>query len=296
MTGHICHYVELDGTTSGFCHLREPHGGRCPICAMSASNCDHIADLDAYLDPWCPYPNCTPHHPEKPVTEQPLGGPAEPAPPPAHPAVAALASLPAPATLKRSLAELLQRNYLEATSLRGAVHVPEDTYAIQRQLAGVLELFAEYATAFGQLRKLVADLQQEELVEAVGEQQGRPNQGIMVPDPEGDFRLGPAFANSYTIDLEQLIAVVAIRSPELNALTDQLTGAPLKAADWDVDLAKTAIWLLLGMGKFDPQVSKVRAYADGLSREGRDDLASILKGAIQKTRDYKGVKFERIWQ
>jgi hypothetical protein len=40
--GHICDYVDVDGTTNGTCHLPGAHVGLCWICTQTAPECDHV--------------------------------------------------------------------------------------------------------------------------------------------------------------------------------------------------------------------------------------------------------------
>lgn len=53
--GHVCDYVEPDGTTLGTCHLAGPHGGRCPACDEAARDCEHV------LRTACPVAGCVVH-------------------------------------------------------------------------------------------------------------------------------------------------------------------------------------------------------------------------------------------
>lgn len=61
--GHICDYVEPDGTTTGACHLPGPHGGRCPQCGMAAADCPHTMSVGpcevdgCVMHPWTASPN-----------------------------------------------------------------------------------------------------------------------------------------------------------------------------------------------------------------------------------------------
>ena len=45
--------------------------------------------------------------------------------------------------------------------------------------------------------------------------------------------------------------------------------------------------------KVELQVSKVKAYANGIARRGDDQGAAVVNSAITTTQSYKGVKFER---
>lgn len=56
--GHLCDFVEPDGTTMGVCHLPGRHGGRCWHCGMTAAECAHRAD-----PPKCDVHGCKMHQP-----------------------------------------------------------------------------------------------------------------------------------------------------------------------------------------------------------------------------------------
>ena len=194
-------------------------------------------------------------------------------------------NLPDPIQLQRALKDRIQAAYATLYEQRGRVDTPEDTYEMQRKLATTDEQFKGYMTAFREARKVIAQLQQEELVEARGEQDGIPLDGLTVPDRDGDIRLSLDAPAVYDIDLEQLLAVL---------LTNIMDRAPV--AD-DVELIPYAVGetaaALLSWGKFEPQVSKVKAFAATLARNGRDKDASVVSGAITQRNPYKGVKFER---
>lgn len=191
-----------------------------------------------------------------------------------------------PVTLKRELLQRIQEAYAELSRERGAVHVPEDTFALQRLLGIERDRFTQYAAVFGAVVKLLKQLMEEELVEAVGEQDGIPNQGLTVPDGEGDIRLSLDNPRVYSIDLDQIRAVIIDQacyygSDSANRLDLIESGA------------NAAMDALLALGKFELQVSKVKAYAATLARSGRDKESSIVTGAITETHPYKGIKFER---
>jgi hypothetical protein len=54
-----------------------------------------------------------------------------------------------------------------------------------------------------------------------------------------------------------------------------------------------AMRALVQCGKFEPQVTKTRAYADTLARDGFDGLAAAVNSTIKLTVKLKGVKVER---
>jgi hypothetical protein len=198
-----------------------------------------------------------------------------------------------PTELKRLLKERVQQAYMDLSRLRGPVHVPEDTWDMHRRLGGAHDLFKGYQAAFAEVVKLLKQIMEEELVEAVGEQDGIPNQGMTIPDPEGDIRLSRDEPTTYEIDLDQLLAVLAEKVSD-QVLREELTAAQQPSLTWAAEFAVgQAVATLLSWGKFEPQVSKVRAYAATLARNGDDQAASIVSGAITQSNPYRGVKFER---
>lgn len=193
-----------------------------------------------------------------------------------------------PTELKRALRERVQLAYSTLARERGEVHVPEDTFDMQRRLGGAHDLFKGYQAAFAEVVKLLKQLMEEELLEAVGEQDGIPNQGLTVPDTEGDIRLSRDEPKVYEIDLDQLMAVLV--SALQNEASKRGEVENLGLVDWTVHATAMT---MLSWGKFEPQVSKVRAYAATLARNGDDRASSIVSGAITEKNPYKGVKFER---
>lgn len=193
--------------------------------------------------------------------------------------------MPAPVELRRELIDRITAAYYDLVKERGEVHTPEDTFAMQRRLGGTRDQFSGYMDAFKAGAALLKELQEEELVLAVGEQDGVPNQGLTIPDAEGDIRISLDTPKSYTIELDQLVAVL---------IANILDSAPVAG---DVDLIPYAVTetvkALQEWGKVEPQVSKVRAWAATLARAGRDRDASVVKGAIHESTPYKGVKFTR---
>lgn len=191
-----------------------------------------------------------------------------------------------PTEFKRLIRERVQQAYAELYRLRGPVHVPEDTWDMVRRIGGAHDLFKDYQAAFGDAVKLLKQLMEEELIGAVGEQDGIPNQGMTVPDGEGDIHLSRDEPRTYEIDVDQLVGVLA------GQIDDTLAGDC-----WPLDLVNTIVGqtvsTMLTWGKFEPQVSKVRAYAATLARNGDDQASSVVSGAITEKNPYKGVKFER---
>jgi len=223
-----------------------------------------------------------------------------------------------PTELKRLLRQRVQEAHAELRRERGEVTRPEDTYDMQRRLGQALDLFGGYATAFKDITALIKQLIEEELVDAVGESDGVPNQGITVPDAEGDVRLSLDMGNKHVIDEAQVMTVVGHHLAEaiMPALVDMFAeasaigenahksnvaqmgeaiGVVLQRAKHNLTVLVTATWqtLALDLGKVELQVSKVKAYANGIARRGDDQGAAVVNSAITTTQSYKGVKFER---
>jgi hypothetical protein len=185
---------------------------------------------------------------------------------------------------------------------RPEVQSPEDTYAIQRRLAAIGEQAKDYGRAFTafereDLRPAMAEI----LADAVGEQDGIPNGALVVPDADGtNIKIAPDTANSYDIDTDMIFNAVAqgVMETSRDALAEMFRRE--YAGDGATAQMILASVLALGMrqavalGKFEPQVSKVRAYAVEVARgEGGDITAAILKGSIKKTVIDRGVKVTR---
>lgn len=211
-----------------------------------------------------------------------------------------VANLPHPNDLRRQLRTTLGAAYTAALAARGAVHVPEDTFEIQRRLAVTWEAFDGYARAFADAKKLVAEMQFEQLVEAVGEQDGIPNQGLTIPDTEGDVHLSREHAKARTFDFDTLIQVVAAEVAGEMIAGAKAEGEYISEAGGTVldehdltDGIRVAINRFLELGKFEPQITKVNAYAQVIARHGDDRRSSVVTGAVTEKQTFKGVKFER---
>lgn len=207
-----------------------------------------------------------------------------------------------PQDLKRRILQAVQEGYQALTEARGPVGMPEDTFDVQRRLGSAGERLKGYAEAFNAGFKMVTTLAEEELVEAVGEQDGVPREGLTVPDAGGDLRIAPRYENEYQGDVEQLASVVAAEtlqtaySPEyprvvdlVRAIVEGDAGDPERLEEQLHEMLTDTLYRMLTLGKFTPQVTKVKTYAAGLSRNGMDSLAAIARTSLTKTSVYKGV-------
>jgi len=217
--------------------------------------------------------------------------------------------LPSPRSIAAALKDQLNVQVLALREGRGEIVTPADTYPMQRWLGGLVETAGEYRRAFAGLENEAKAVIQEELGEAVGEQDGIPNQGITVPDIDGtDLAITLDSPNSYQFDLDALFNAVAFEVMESGGARAELwklieergnltVNMTAKDADAVLDtfLAGAlvlAMQRLLDLGKFEPQVTKVKAFTNTLARVNAK-IASTVQSGIRKTPQFRGVKVER---
>jgi hypothetical protein len=181
------------------------------------------------------------------------------------------------------------------------VAAPEDTYPLQRRLAAVEETAKDYGRAFSEFARDVRAVVEEELADAVGEQDGIPMSGLTVPDTDGtDLKITLDARNEYDVDRDALFpalayAVLSEQSDAISAMfRAEFTGDGDTAQAALVGLLTYAMGRAVNHGRFEPRVSKVRATAKELARQpGGDVLAGTVTDAIRKTVLYRGVRVER---
>jgi hypothetical protein len=216
--------------------------------------------------------------------------------------------LPTARTIRAELRTQLNSAVLAERDRRGEVLRPEDTWAMQRSLASVVEVCGEYSRAFADAVKEAKQIAEEELIEAVGEQDGAPNQGMTVPDAEGDVKISLDNRNDYEIDTEALASAIAFLiisdargqiSGWLGAMTsdnrDEAHEGYAATEDMIASFIIEAIREFTKLGTFKPGVMKARAFIKELGRvPDADGVASSVASSIRKTSQYKGVKVERV--
>jgi len=197
--------------------------------------------------------------------------------------------LPDPLVLQRVVKERIQAAYAELHQARGEVLKPEDTYDLHRRLQATVEQMEGYARGFTAVVKLIRELQQEELVEAVGEQDGVPLSGLTIPTAGGDIVVTPSFKRVNDIDPD------AVTTAIVNGVTDAWMEPIEHAAVHSTEtleenlreMLAQALAALVGTGKWEPQVSKLKATAAQWARAGRDDMAGRLMAAHEVRQKYQ---------
>lgn len=207
--------------------------------------------------------------------------------------------LPTATDLKRQMLEAIDGGYNQLVRARGEVTRPEDTYEVQRRLAGAVDTLSEFERAFAAGRKALNSYQKDEFELALGDREVTPGESMKVPDSEGDLRVSANTENKYSIDPEALMSIaIASTMGSLPSWVEDIVNGddevpPDRLEGVLVEAMLNAMRALLQCGKFEPQVTKVRAYADSLARAGADGLAASVNSAIDKTVKLKGVKVER---
>lgn len=201
--------------------------------------------------------------------------------------------MPAPRTVVAVLRENLHRLVLDARAARGEVRMPEDTYDLIRSLMGVREGAADYAHAFTTIRREIDGFIQDDLELAVGEQDGVPNSGMKVPDVDGtDIAVSLDTRNEYQFDTNALAAAVTFHTLEQHAALFADGGSV--SDDGAAELLMAALEQVISLGRFQPQVTKVRAFADDVARiPGGASIAATVRGSVSKTPQFRGIKVER---
>lgn len=215
---------------------------------------------------------------------------------------AVLEALPNAEAVKRQLLNAFDTEYDLMVKARGDVTRKEDVYATTRKVASWVDQAKDLKAVFEAGRKHGLAILEDELVAAVGEQDGIPNEdSLTVPDVAGDIVVKANTTNVYHIDTDALVsATIAVHlgGGEVQELVDIVNGdhetiAPDQFEDTLAEIISGVASSLLECGKFEPQVTKVRAYAEAIARGGHDSLAAVVSDAVRKTRKIDGVTMKR---
>lgn len=214
--------------------------------------------------------------------------------------------LPVPAELARLFVEQIERDVQgmrETVEARGGVIAPQDLFTPMRYTQQGIELLEEYQRFLKGAAAKIKALLEEITADAVGaDDDGKPVAPVTVPDRDGDIAIRPTFKNTYSITPEQVLPAFA--SMFADQAVDNVINR-VRVGGGTVEQVRAGVGALIAeavtdalmaveqLGKFELQVSKVRAYRDHLSREGHDSAASIVDAAIHKSRDYAGLEAKR---
>jgi hypothetical protein len=212
--------------------------------------------------------------------------------------------LPTTKSLRTVLREGLDALQAEEYAARGGAEVekPEDAYALIRRYAAVEETAVDYGRAFLDFAKDVRERSGEQLSLMYGEQDGVPNADAAVPDTDGTtIKVKRQHENRYQFNVDTIIsaAVVDMLSDgEVNDALEEMFQSEFKGDGENAIRSLTwvlaeAVKRVLATGKFEAQVTKVKALAKQAASRGDDQLASTVTGAINKKTRLKGITLER---
>jgi hypothetical protein len=202
-------------------------------------------------------------------------------------------TMPAPHDLVGILRENLHALVMELREERGEVHAPEDVFVPVRRLGALAEGLQDYGRAFTKVAGEVRGFIQDELIEAVGEQDGVPNSGLRVPDVDGtDLRIELDTRNEYDIDTAMVIQGAALYTLSEYPGRSALANAGLMQDA--LGLAIAAMETLVECGRFQPQITKVRAMATEIARTD-PKVASTITDMLKRAKrsEFRGVKVKR---
>lgn len=212
--------------------------------------------------------------------------------------------LPTTKSLRTVLREGLDAIQAEEYAARGGAEVekPEDAYALIRRYAAVEETAVDYGRAFLDFAKDVRERSGEQLALMYGEQDGVPNADAAVPDTDGTtIRVKRQHENRYQFDVDTIISAAVVdmlADPDVNdALTEMFQSEfrgdgenAIRSLTWVI---AEGVKRVLATGKFEAQVTKVKALAKQAASRGDDKLASTVTGAIDKKTRLKGITLDR---
>lgn len=207
-------------------------------------------------------------------------------------------SLPEPTLFRQRILAAARERYALLVAEQGDVHDEADTWQAQRDLTQAREVAKLYASTFTAVAKEIGSFQQDQLERVPG-----TPERVVIPDADGDIIVAQDLYNEHTIDVTELqaaVCAVVLADGALDSVIDVVENADSEYSQREwlggilAQMLIAAQAHLVSMGKFDPQVTKVREFAKQQARTGADGLAAVIAGTIttkRKARDQ--AKFSR---
>jgi hypothetical protein len=207
-------------------------------------------------------------------------------------------TLPDPDTFRHRILAAARQRYAMLVTDQGEVRDEADTFQAQRDLAAARDTMRQYASTFSAVQKAIGSFQADQLERLPGSVEK-----LTVPDANGDITVALDMYNEHTIDTTELTA--AVSAVVLDDLTVDRIISVVEDADSEyiqrdwlsnilAQMLMDAQARLIALGKFEPQVTKVREFAKEQGRTGADGLAAVIAGTISTTRKARGeAKFSR---
>ncbi len=210
-----------------------------------------------------------------------------------------LPGLPAPVAVKALLSEQFDAAVALERERRGEVTAAADTWPMVRAVESFAELVDDYARVLTDVAKDARKVLEEELFEAVEEQDGIPMGSLSVPHDGSVITVKAKTSNEYDIDADQVLgALAALVSEQWHRRRDVATEhdqpPPPAPEDEPQQYAMAVAERALAMvGASNLKVTHVRALALELGHMGADALSQVVSDAIRKTVLFKGVGVTR---
>lgn len=206
-----------------------------------------------------------------------------------------LPGLPTPHDMRVFLVERLLEAVAHERAERGEVNGREDTYRLIRSVQAFDELMGDYAATCVAVAKTGKGIIEDELFSAVGDSDGIPMSGMVVPQTGGDIQISRKTHNDYFVDLPQVIAALAalVSAEWAAAFVDKATDIT-PSSDPEQFACAVAHRACEFLGGAKPKVTKVRGLAHDLAAAGEDQLAAVVSDAITKNLKYDGIDVKRM--
>jgi hypothetical protein len=213
--------------------------------------------------------------------------------------------LPATPDLRRQLRDGIDAVLTAELAAAGAIETDADAAPLVRRFAAMHEVLKDYGRAFTDSAKTVESvLKEHALIATQGEQDGVPNGSISVPDTDGSkITVRPDLINKHAFDIDALISGVVVANIETDEAKARLFEVFQAEFSGDGDRSRELLAALLSsvvhdfleLGKFEPQVTKVKKLTDELGRAAMDKVAATIDDAHTKTVAERGLKVERTY-
>lgn len=204
--------------------------------------------------------------------------------------------------LRAQLEHALATAVAEMRAARGTVVTQEDTYELVRRLAHAQSVFGQWAAAFTAAGKACTGHIEDELITAVGEQDGVPMSRMVVPTGGQEYVVSPKYrAGTDRWDVASILGVVCDLAvagqpvPTTDPDNDGLQAHEKALREYASEVAGDACHKLMGLlsspkwssTKVDALRRQVAGSTDG------DRMAGVLGQArVKGERVYEGVTVE----
>jgi hypothetical protein len=207
-------------------------------------------------------------------------------------------TLPDPVTFRHRIMAAARERYAMLVTRQGEVRDEADTFQAQRDLAAARDTMKQYASTFSAVQKAIGGFQADQLERLPGSVEK-----LTVPDADGDITVALDMYNEHAIDTTELqaaVCAVVLDDVTLDQIVSVVEDADSECVQREwlsgilAQMLIAAQAQLVALGKFEPQVTKVREFAKEQARTGADGLAAVIVGTISTKRKSRGeAKFSR---